>query len=69
MKKVSARLWKRLEALERAGRAEINVQEEVDAIFRKYRGMKACAWRPRKPRNIGENGRGKTRTPSEAPSG
>ena len=39
--KPPARLWKRLEALESSAREEINGQGEINAIFRKYRGMKA----------------------------
>ena len=36
--KVPARLWKRLEALERPGPGP---EDEINAILRKYRGMKA----------------------------
>jgi hypothetical protein len=36
--KLPARLWKRLEALERPGPGP---EDEINAIFRKHRGMKA----------------------------
>jgi hypothetical protein len=36
--KLPARFWKRLEALERPGPGP---NDEINAIFRKYRGMKA----------------------------
>jgi hypothetical protein len=47
--KVPARLWKRLEALERPGPG---LDDEINAIFRKYRGMKALRLAIEKAREL-----------------
>ena len=63
--KVPARLYRRLEALERPGG-----DDEINAILRKYRGMKALRLAMEKaPVKAGESGLGKTTTRSEMPSG
>ena len=64
--KVPARLWKRLEALERPGPGP---DDEINAIFRKNRGMKALRLAMEKAREGGGEGPRKTTTRSEAPSG
>ena len=47
--KVPARLWKRLEALERPGPGP---DDEINAIFRKNRGMKALRLAIEKAREL-----------------
>ncbi|MGC1860798.1 MAG: hypothetical protein WA733_06645 [Methylocystis sp.] len=47
--KVPGRLWKRLEALERPGPGP---DDEINAIFRKYRGMKALRLAIEKAREL-----------------
>ena len=66
--KVPARLWKRLEALERPGPGP---DDEINAILRKYRGMKALRLAIEKARELEgrTEERGKTKTPSKTPSG
>jgi hypothetical protein len=56
--KVPARLYKRLEALERPGG-----DDEINAIFRKYRGMKALRLATEKAR---EGGGERTREDDDA---
>jgi hypothetical protein len=47
--KLPARLWKRLEALERPGPGP---EDEINAIFRRYRGMKALRLATEKAREL-----------------